>query len=225
MKCGLCGSNIVLISGRGGVGWAKYGCPLHQSRGVCSNSVVIRRDEIEAEILTGLKREVIREDLAAFVLDEFKRQLRARLNDTRSHLSAVRMKREKLKSEISNLAGIIAGGHQSAALLGELSKREAQLGAINDELLAADGNGLDARFQEMESFVQKRLQDIRGLLDADVPRAKAELAKHCTAITITPEGDSYRIAGDWNLLGGRSDGAGGQNRTGYARLFRAALYH
>jgi len=23
----------------------------------------------------------------------------------------------------------------------------------------------------------------------------------------------------------RSDGAGGQNRTGYARLFRAALYH
>jgi len=26
-------------------------------------------------------------------------------------------------------------------------------------------------------------------------------------------------------LGERSDGAGGQNRTGYARLFRAALYH
>jgi hypothetical protein len=61
----------------------------------------------------------------------------------------------------------------------------------------------------METFVRKRFQDIRGLLDADVPRAKAELAKHCTAITITPEGDSYRIAGDWNLLGGRSDGAGG----------------
>jgi hypothetical protein len=142
---------------------------------------VIRRDVIEAEILTGLKREVIREDLAAFALEEFKRQLQARLNDTRSHLSVVRVKREKLKSEISNLAGIIASGHQSSALLGELSKREAQLGAINDELLAADGNGLDARFQEMESFVQKRLQDIRGLLDADVPRAKAELAEalHC----------------------------------------------
>lgn len=101
--------------------------------------VVIRRDEIEAEILTGLNREVIREDLAAFALDEFKRQLQARLNDTRSGLSAVRVKREKLKSEIANLAGIIANGHQSAALLGELSKREAQLEAINDELLTADG--------------------------------------------------------------------------------------
>jgi site-specific DNA recombinase len=225
MKCGLCGSNIVLISGRGGVGWAKYGCPLHQNRGVCSNSVVMRRDRLEAELLSGLKREVIREDLAAFALDEFKRQLQGRLNDTRSHLSAMRTKREKLKTEIANLARVIANGHQSTALLQELGKRETELENISDELLVADGQGLDARFQEIETFVQKRLRDIRSLLDADVPRAKAELSKHSTAITITPEGSTYRIAGDWNLLGGRSDGAGGQNRTGYARLFRAALYH
>ena len=57
-----------------------------------------------------------------------------------------------------------------------------------------------------------------------LPRAKAELSKHCTSITLTPEGSTFRIAEDWNLLGRRSDGAGGQNRTGYARLFRAALY-
>jgi hypothetical protein len=36
LKCGLCGSNIVLISGRGGAGWAKYGCPLHQNHGMCA---------------------------------------------------------------------------------------------------------------------------------------------------------------------------------------------
>src|ERR1700731_1821622 len=44
---------------------------------------------------------------------------------------------------------------------------------------------------------------------ADIPRAKSELAKHCTEITLTPEGRTYQISGDWNLLGGRSDGAGG----------------
>jgi hypothetical protein len=46
-----------------------------------------------------------------------------------------------------------------------------------------------------------------------------------TKITLTPAaGESYTLTGDWDLLGVRSDGAGGQNRTGYARLFRAALY-
>jgi len=70
---------------------------------------------------------------------------------------------------------------------------------------------LDPRLQEIEEFVQKRLQDIGGLLFADVPRAKAELSKHCTAITLTPEGSTFRIAEDWNLLGGLSDGTVGQN--------------
>jgi hypothetical protein len=155
---------------------------------------------------------VLREDVAAFALEEFKHQLRARLEDTRSHLASMRNKREKLKTEIVNLARAIAEGHRSAALLDELGKRERELDSIS-ELLAADGRGLDARIREIEEFVQKRLQDIRGLLFADVPRTKVELSKHCTAITLTPEGPTFRVTGDRDLLGGRSDGAGGPART------------
>ena len=63
------------------------------------------------------------------------------------------------------------------------------------------------------------------LPDKFYKRAKAELAKHGSGIMLTPKSDTYRLSGDWDLLGDvRSDGAGGQNRTGYARLFRAALY-
>jgi hypothetical protein len=150
--------------------------------------------------------------------------LRARLDDTRSHLATMRNKREKLKAEIANLARAVAEGHRSAALLDELGKREAELDSISEELLAADGRGLDSRLKEIEEFVQKRLQDIRGLLFADVARAKAELSKRCTAITLTPEGSSFRIAGDWNLLGGRSGGAGGRNSTlGPSLEFRLEL--
>ena len=133
--------------------------------------------------------------------------------------------RANLKAVIADLARAVAEGHRYAALLDELGKRGRELDSISEELLAVDGRGLDARLQEIEAFVHKRMEDIRGLLFADVPRAKAELSKHCTAITLTPETSSFRISGEWNQLGGRSDGAGGQNRTGYARLFRAALYH
>jgi hypothetical protein len=92
-------------------------------------------------------------------------------------------------------------------------------------LLATDGRGIDARLKEIEAFVLGELQNIQGRLAGEIPRAKVELAKHCAEITLTPEGDTYRLSGKWDLLGDvRSDGAGGQNRTGYARLFRAALY-
>jgi site-specific DNA recombinase len=117
LKCGVCGSNIVLISGRGGVGWAKNGCPMHQNRDMRANALVVRRDTIERELIGGLQREVLREDVAAYVLEEFKRQPRARLADTSSHLSVMRQKREKLESEIANFARAIANGHNSANCL------------------------------------------------------------------------------------------------------------
>lgn len=85
-------------------------------------------------------------------------------------------------------------------------------------------NGLDAKLKEIEEFVIRHLGDIHSLLTGDVQRPKSELTKHCTEITLPSEGQIYQISGNRTLLGGRSDGAGGQNRTGYARLFRAALY-
>ena len=108
--------------------------------------------------------------------------------------------RANLKAEIANLARAVAEGHRSAALLDELGKRERELDSISEELLAVDGRGLDARLQEIEAFVHKRMEDIRGLLFADVPWAKAELSKHYTAITLTPEASSFRISGDWSPL-------------------------
>jgi hypothetical protein len=104
--CGLCGSNVVLISGRGGVGWvgwAKYGCPLHQNPGICSNALVVRPDSIEREIVKGLQREVLRDDVAAYALEEFKRQLQARLQGARSHLAVLRARRE---IDVPNLRGL-----------------------------------------------------------------------------------------------------------------------
>ena len=73
--------------------------------------------------------------------------------------------------------------------------------------------------------MQSRLTDLRGLLNRDAKAARAEIARHVEKITLLPDGKVYIASGTWDLLGrGCYDGAGGQNRTGYARLFRAALY-
>jgi hypothetical protein len=74
-------------------------------------------------------------------------------------------------------------------------------------------NGLEMKLQKIEEFAMKRLRDIQGLLGGDVLRAKSELAKYCTDITLTLKGNSYMVSGDWNLLGGRSGGAGGPAQT------------
>ena len=65
-----------------------------------------------------------------------------------------------------------------------------------------------------------------------VDQARAALAEHFGAFTLEPVTQAgkttYLAHGKVDFFGdeamARTDGAGGQNRTGYARLFRAALY-
>ncbi len=54
LACGVCGSNMVIVSGNGRRGYVKYGCPSHRYRGVCANSVMIRQDRLEDQLLAGL---------------------------------------------------------------------------------------------------------------------------------------------------------------------------
>ena len=224
LRCGLCGSSMTMLSGRGAKNWGKYGCPIYHERGACSNGLLINRYGLEREILAGLQREVFREDMIQFAVAEFGRQLTTKLRDARADVEGKRQRREVLKREIENLASAIAEGHRSPALLEQLSKRERELEAMSDELLAVNETGIQAKLEEMEAFIRKRFANLGQLASLEVRAAKAELAKHCSAITITPDGDSYTVGGGWDLMGVRSVGAGGQNRTGYARLFRAALY-
>jgi len=157
---------------------------------------------------------VLHEDAVRYTIAKFKAELTQRVDSTRSHLSVLREEREQLKTEIANLACVIASGRHSPALLAELEKRERRLEEISDELLATDSSGIDARLKEIEAFVLSSLQNVQERLAGEVPRAKAELAKHCAEITLTPEGESYKLSGEWNLVAEvRSDGAGGPDRS------------
>ena len=58
------------------------------------------------------------------------------------------------------------------------------------------------------------MHDLRAILNSDVARARAELAKYIDKITLTPAGDTYIAWGTWNFVGRASiGGAGGGNRT------------
>ena len=79
---------------------------------------------------------------------------------------------------------------------------------------------------DCRQWLASRLLEVRGLLRAEVGRAKAVLsaALGANGIQILPEVAGYRVKMAWELLSASLAGGGGQNRTAYAGLFRAALY-
>jgi hypothetical protein len=101
-------------------------------------------------------------------------------------------------------------------------------------LLEPGPDSLGARLESLKTFAIARLINLRKLIShpQSVDQARAALADHFGRFTLQPvanaDGNSYAAQGEIDFFGeeamARTGGAGGQNRTGYARLFRAALY-
>ena len=223
LKCGLCGGNITLVSGAGKHSHAKYGCPMHHSRGTCTNGVTIRRETLEAELIEGLQNAVLRPEVVEYTLEQFQAQLKLKLAQMVGDLEALRKKKGDLEAEVERLTQALAIGDTSrppVAIVSAIASKEREINAIHERLLGPGPESFEARIRSIRQFAMSRLTDVRRLLQEDVPTAKAELRRHVESIELIPqeneEGDKILVAsGEWNLLGGYvsryTDGAGGQS--------------
>jgi site-specific DNA recombinase len=228
LKCSECGANISIVSGRWrGRSDVVYGCPQNTFRGasVCKNSVRVFRRALENRLLDGLQQQIMKPEAVEYVLDNFEGQLLKALDNLGGELDRMHRRKAELEREVGNLAHVVAQGDFSPALRAALVDREREIGEITAKLLEARPDSLRVKLRNIRSFVMLHMRDIRAIVNSDAAQTRAIFAKHIEKITLTPTGEHYVASGTWNFVGrGSIGGAGGQNRTGYARLFRAALY-
>ena len=209
LKCGSCGANLVIVTGRTMGAHPKYGCPQNFYRGACSNGLKERADWLEDRMLSELQKAVMRPEAVDYVIQEFERQLHASLSDLTNQVGRMRQRSEQLQSELRNLVAMTATCGPSPSLIEGINRREQELKTITRQLLVSEGASVTSQVGQVRQFATERLCDIRGLLTANVQRAKAELAKHVSTIQMFPKetghAGHYVAVGDWNLLGGEAE--------------------
>ena len=167
----------------------------------------------------------MRPEAVEYVLDNFESALLKELDNLGAELDRMRRRKDELEREVGNLAHVVAQGDFSPALRAALVDREREIGDITAKLLESRPDSLRVELRNIRSFVVLHMRDIRAIVNSDAAQTRAIFGKHIERITLTPSGEHFVASGTWNFVGrGSIGGAGGQNRTGYARLFRAALY-
>jgi site-specific DNA recombinase len=236
LKCSECGGSITLVSGRGRNGADRYGCSLHHQRGdsVCTNSLLVRRDELEESLLRGLAESVLRTEVIDFAVEKMEEALSAQFAGIDDELARLRQRKQALDSELKHLTDALAQGRQSQSIMAAIGEREEELRSITDRLLEPRPGSLRAKLDELRTFAVSRLTKIRELLahPENVEKAHEAIAERVGQLTLEATNENgkrtYLAHGKVDFFGeegvSHSGGAGGQNRTGYARLFRAALY-
>ena len=116
-----------------------------------------------------------------------------------------------------------------------IAERECELKGITDRLLEPGPGSLTETLGNLRTIALEHLANLRKLVShpENVEQTRAVLAEHFGTFKLEPVNENgkptYRAHGKVDFFGdkavARTGGAGGQNRTGYARLFRAALYH
>ena len=236
LKCSVCGGSIALVSGRGRHGADRYGCSVHHQRGVsvCENALLVRRDELERSLLKGLADNVLRIEVINYAVARMQEALKKGHEKLNAELARMRERKLQLETELTRLADAIAEGQQSQTLMKAIADREGQVREITDKLIEPGPDSLQATLEVLREFAITRLAKIRDLIShpESIDLARAVLAEHFGTFMLEPtihEGEPVYLAhGKVDFFGeeamARTGGAGGQNRTGYARLFRAALY-
>ena len=210
LKCGLCGANLVIVTGFSSYGnYPKYGCSQHFNRGACSNSVMVRRDWVEERLLDDLQNQVLKREAIEYVLDEFGTHVKSAFANLSNQMTQMRERKHKLEGELRRLASTAAETGPSAFLVEAIHEREQQLRQITDQLLAGGADSVDAHLSDIRKFVTQRLGDLRSLLAGDPVLARKELLKHVSEIRMIPQGGEgkphYVAEGRWNLLGNEKD--------------------
>jgi site-specific DNA recombinase len=227
LKCADCGASLTILWGKGrNKSTQVYGCPSNWNRGVCQNTARIRRDDLEIAMLSQLQRKILREEVIDYALEKFEFGLLKQLQSIGNEMDRMESRKRDLEGELANLTSALAGGRFSPTIMAAIAEREREISEITERVVSSNEDSIKTRIAAMRTTAKSKLKDLRGVLGGDVMAARTALLNHVDRIQMEADGKVYVAKGTWNLLGQRpTDGAGGQNRTGYARLFRAALYH
>ena len=175
LRCGLCGSRLVIVSGSGQRGYVKYGCPSHRYRGICGNRLTIRQDRLEAQLLDAIRTARAVTHDGRLRPTKFDETLQRRLQEERKHntsLPGLEEERAKLQAQLKHLVEAIADAGHSPSLLSHLSTIEAKLAQVEGQIAAINTRPQKATAEEIRSFVLRNVINLRDLLHNDACRGR-----------------------------------------------------
>jgi site-specific DNA recombinase len=120
LKCGTCGGGFSKIS------QSHYGCSTARDKGTCNNLLTMRRDQLEAKVLDGLRDQLMHPELVAIFIDEFRKEVNRQRAEQDRYRDRTTRDLEKTQREIRRLVEAIKAGVPGAAVKDEMASLEAR---------------------------------------------------------------------------------------------------
>lgn len=161
LKCGVCGGSIAIT------GQNAYGCVSHRQRDTCTNSLTIRVDRLEEQMVAFMAEKALSREFVEFVIEAFHKQIReklARLQKesalSQNGVATLQDELRKLDYESRNIAEAIAqfGAYKSPTLLRQLEQIEQNSKIVTDKIKASKVSFGSVPYEKCREFLLASVQ-------------------------------------------------------------------
>ena len=208
-KCGCCGGGYSMVSAD------LVGCSTARNKGTCGNRLNIRRDQLEARVLTALKEHLMNPELFAVFCEEFTRRMNERRMEAHAATAAVRSELQRIEREFETLMRALLKGTLPEERIkersGQLEVRKAQLEAV----LASSEEPPPVLHPSMAVVYRERVAALHEALQQDDTRAQAAevIRSLVSEIVLTPEDGALQINVRGDLAGILTIAAAGTQKS------------
>ena len=134
LKCGCCGASYTLMNS-----FTRYGCAARRNKGTCNNRALIRREEVEARVLGGLKDQLLHPDLIAEFIAEYQREYNRLMQSERADRTRLEKELSQVTGQIDRIVDAVANGMFHDSMRDKLTGLEEQQGRVGSAACRVGG--------------------------------------------------------------------------------------
>jgi site-specific DNA recombinase len=181
IRCGCCGGGYSMISKD------LLGCSTARNKGTCDNRMNIRRDALEASVLSGLRTHLMEPELFREFCDEFTREVNRLRMEHGADLVARRSELTKVERQIKGIITAIKDGMYQSSMKAEMEALEARKAELTD-LLANAEEPPPLLHPNMADIYRQRIASLYESLQAEETKSEAaeRLRALISQITLQP---------------------------------------
>lgn len=181
LTCGCCGGRISMVM------TDRYACRNHLRKGICDNGRTIRRDEIEARVLAGLKEKLVSSEAVAEAVRAYAKETNRLNRDRRTQAEADEKALQKIERAIAGIMEAIEDGMYQPTMKARMAELERDKAEILNRLAEAPADVPDVHPNIASVYRRNVERFTEALNDPDGGREAAEALRSLIGeIVLTP---------------------------------------
>lgn len=193
ISCGLCGGNIVVVSGGK---YAKYGCSNNWNKGnsVCKNTIKIDKNKLESAIFESLKLDFTDKKFVDYLFTKVGEIIKSKLSEEKEDRMAdsLREHLKKINKEIENYINAIKFGIITETVKNQLILAENKKQEIENKLKYLNNNIV--QFPDINySMIRDYLKNLHSTLSFHPVLGRDFLFQIIDKITLRPDKDKIEV--------------------------------